>query len=92
MPTLGGDVQAVLADKKICFQYQEVAFVVASDRCAVAERVETESVLATLRGIGVDYAQGYAIARPASPVGVPQGLAATSPLAESGQVVFSAFG
>ncbi|HEX4598307.1 MAG TPA: carbon monoxide dehydrogenase, partial [Burkholderiaceae bacterium] len=30
MPTLGGDVQAVLADKKVCFQYQEVAFVIAS--------------------------------------------------------------
>src|SRR5215475_1949397 len=25
MPTLGGDVQAVLADKKVCFQLQEVA-------------------------------------------------------------------
>ena len=34
MPTLGGDVQAVLADKKVCFQYQEVAMVLASDRYA----------------------------------------------------------
>jgi aerobic carbon-monoxide dehydrogenase large subunit len=34
MPTLGGDVQAVLADKKVCFQMQEVAMVLASDRYA----------------------------------------------------------
>jgi EAL domain-containing protein (putative c-di-GMP-specific phosphodiesterase class I) len=30
----------------------------------VAERVECESVLTALREVGVDYAQGYAIARP----------------------------
>src|SRR5262245_51811586 len=34
MPTLGGDVQAVLADKKVCFQMQEVAMVLAADRYA----------------------------------------------------------
>ena len=34
MPTAGGDVQAVLADDKVCFQYQEVAMVLASDRYA----------------------------------------------------------
>ena len=34
MPTLGGDVQAVLADKKVCFQLQEVAMVLATDRYA----------------------------------------------------------
>ena len=34
MPTVGGDVQAVLADKKVCFQYQEVAMVLATDRYA----------------------------------------------------------
>src|SRR5262245_63998349 len=34
MPTLGGDVQAVLADKKVCFQYQEVAMVLATGRAA----------------------------------------------------------
>src|SRR5580693_3697487 len=28
MPTIGGDVQAVLADKKVCFQMQEVAMVI----------------------------------------------------------------
>ena len=32
MPTLAGDVAAVLADKKVHFQNQEVAFVVATDR------------------------------------------------------------
>ena len=37
MPTLGGDVQAVLADQKVCFQYQEVAFVLAHDRYATAD-------------------------------------------------------
>src|SRR6201982_1498027 len=34
MPTAGGDVQAGLADQKVCFQYQEVAMVLASDRYA----------------------------------------------------------
>lgn len=34
MPTVGGDVQAVLADAKVHFQYQEVAMVLASDRYA----------------------------------------------------------
>jgi len=34
MPTAGGDVQAVLADGKVCFQYQEVAMVLATDRYA----------------------------------------------------------
>jgi carbon-monoxide dehydrogenase large subunit len=37
MPTLGGDVQAVLADKKVCFQLQEVAMVLANDRYAAAD-------------------------------------------------------
>ncbi|HVR40688.1 MAG TPA: carbon monoxide dehydrogenase, partial [Thermoanaerobaculia bacterium] len=40
MPTLGGDVQAVLADKKVCFQLQEVAMVIASDRYAAADGAE----------------------------------------------------
>ncbi|MGA8259182.1 MAG: aerobic carbon-monoxide dehydrogenase large subunit [Arenicellales bacterium] len=45
MPTLGGDVQAVLADKKVHFQYQEVAMVIADDRYIAedgAELVEVE--------------------------------------------------
>ncbi|HRI18091.1 MAG TPA: molybdopterin-dependent oxidoreductase, partial [Burkholderiaceae bacterium] len=37
MPTVGGDVQAVLADKKVCFQLQEVAMVLATDRYAAAD-------------------------------------------------------
>jgi carbon-monoxide dehydrogenase large subunit len=37
MPTIGGDVQAVLADQKVHFQYQEVAMVLAADRYAAAD-------------------------------------------------------
>jgi carbon-monoxide dehydrogenase large subunit len=37
MPTVGGDVQAVLADEKVCFQLQEVAMVLATDRYAAAD-------------------------------------------------------
>ncbi|MGP1396294.1 MAG: aerobic carbon-monoxide dehydrogenase large subunit [Inquilinaceae bacterium] len=44
MPTLAGDVQAVLADEKVLFQNQEVAFVVASDRYAAADAVELVEV------------------------------------------------
>ena len=40
MPTLAGDVQAVLADEKVLFQGQEVAFVVAEDRYTAADAVE----------------------------------------------------
>ncbi|TXJ34120.1 MAG: carbon monoxide dehydrogenase, partial [Afipia sp.] len=36
MPTLAGDVQAVLADEKVLFQNQEIAFVVARDRYIAA--------------------------------------------------------
>src|SRR5271165_861964 len=45
MPTIGGDVQAVLAGEKVCFQLQEVAMVIARDRyCAAdgADAVEVE--------------------------------------------------
>ncbi|MEO1248921.1 MAG: molybdopterin cofactor-binding domain-containing protein, partial [Pseudomonadota bacterium] len=44
MPTLAGDVQAVLADEKVLFQGQEVAFVIASDRYAAADAVELVDV------------------------------------------------
>lgn len=37
MPTLGGDVQAVLADTKVCFEMQEVAMVLATDRYCAAD-------------------------------------------------------
>jgi aerobic carbon-monoxide dehydrogenase large subunit len=40
MPTLAGDVQAVLAHEKVLFQNQEVAFIVARDRYAAADGVE----------------------------------------------------
>ena len=40
MPTLAGDVQAVLADSKVLFQNQEIAFVVAEDRYVAADAVE----------------------------------------------------
>ncbi len=44
MPTLAGDVQAVLADEKVLFQNQEVAFVIASDRYIAADAVELVQV------------------------------------------------
>ena len=44
MPTLAGDVQMVLADGKVLFQGQEVAFVVATDRYAAADGVEAVEV------------------------------------------------
>ena len=44
MPTLAGDVQAVLADGKVVFQNQEVAFVVAEDRYIAADAAELVEV------------------------------------------------
>lgn len=44
MPTLAGDVQAVLADEKVSFQNQEVAFVVAEDRYVAADAAELVEV------------------------------------------------
>ncbi|USG62823.1 aerobic carbon-monoxide dehydrogenase large subunit [Sneathiella marina] len=44
MPTLAGDVQAVLADEKVLFQSQEVAFVIAEDRYIAADAVELVEV------------------------------------------------
>ena len=44
MPTLAGDVQMVLADGKVLFQNQEVAFVVATDRYAAADGIEAVQV------------------------------------------------
>ncbi len=44
MPTLAGDKQMVLADGKVLFQGQEVAFVVAKDRYTAADAVELVSV------------------------------------------------
>ncbi len=44
MPTLAGDKQMVLADGKVLFQGQEVAFVVASDRYVAADAIELVEV------------------------------------------------
>ena len=44
MPTLAGDRQMVLADGKVLFQGQEVAFVVATDRYAAADGIEAVQV------------------------------------------------
>jgi carbon-monoxide dehydrogenase large subunit len=44
MPTLAGDVAAVLADEKVHFQMQEVAVVVADDRYIAADAVEAVQV------------------------------------------------
>ncbi|WP_374545332.1 aerobic carbon-monoxide dehydrogenase large subunit [Rhodoblastus sp.] len=40
MPTLAGDVAAVLADEKVLYQNQEIAFVVADDRYIAADAIE----------------------------------------------------
>ena len=44
MPTLAGDVQMVLADGKVLFQNQEVAFVVATDRYAADDGINKVKV------------------------------------------------
>ncbi|MEE8057774.1 MAG: aerobic carbon-monoxide dehydrogenase large subunit [Pseudomonadales bacterium] len=44
MPTLAGDVVAVLADEKVLFQNQEVAFVIAKDRYIAADAVDLVEV------------------------------------------------
>ncbi len=44
MPTLAGDMAAVLADKKVHFQNQEIAFVVATDRYAATDGVQKVEV------------------------------------------------
>jgi len=44
MPTIGGDTQAVLADEKVCFQLQEIAMVIASDRYTAADAADMVEV------------------------------------------------
>ncbi|KMW57935.1 Carbon monoxide dehydrogenase large chain [Candidatus Rhodobacter oscarellae] len=44
MPTLAGDKMMVLADGKVLYQGQEVAFVVATDRYAAADGIESVEV------------------------------------------------
>nr|MBX2854690.1 molybdopterin-dependent oxidoreductase [Paracoccaceae bacterium] len=45
MPTLAGDKQMVLADGKVLFQNQEVAFVIAEDRYIAADATELVEVV-----------------------------------------------
>lgn len=45
MPTLAGDVQAVLAEEKVLFQNQEVAFVIAEDRYIASDATELVDVV-----------------------------------------------
>ena len=40
MPTLAGDMQMVLADGKVLFQNQEIAFVIATDRYIAADAAD----------------------------------------------------
>jgi carbon-monoxide dehydrogenase large subunit len=44
MPTLAGDVQAVLAEEKVLFQNQEVAFVIAEDRYIASDATKLVDV------------------------------------------------
>ncbi len=44
MPTLAGDVQMVLADGKVLFQNQEVAFVIANDRYVASDAADLVEV------------------------------------------------
>src|ERR1700689_5017154 len=54
MPTLAGDVQMVLADGKVLFQNQEVAFVIAESREAAADGVELVEVEYEALPVNVD--------------------------------------
>jgi len=54
MPTLAGDVQMVLADGKVLFQNQEVAFVIAEDRYAAADAAELVEVEYEALPVNVD--------------------------------------
>jgi aerobic carbon-monoxide dehydrogenase large subunit len=54
MPTLAGDVQAVLAEDKVLFQNQEVAFVIAEDRYLAADAVELVDVEYEALPVSVD--------------------------------------
>ena len=60
MPTLAGDVQAVLADDKVHFQYQEVAVVIADDRYIAADAIELVEVEYEVLPVLVDAKQAMA--------------------------------
>ncbi len=54
MPTLAGDVQMVLADGKVLFQNQEVAFVIATDRYIAADAADLVEVEYEALPVNVD--------------------------------------
>jgi aerobic carbon-monoxide dehydrogenase large subunit len=54
MPTLAGDVQAVLAEDKVLFQNQEVAFVIAEERYVAADAAELVEVEYEALPVSVD--------------------------------------
>ncbi len=58
MPTLAGDVQAVLAEDKVLFQNQEVAFVIAEDRYVAADAADLVEVEYEALPVIVDPVQG----------------------------------
>ena len=69
MPTLAGDVQMVLADGKVLFQNQEVAFVVATDRYAAADGVELVEVDYEALPVNVDPMKAMDAGRAGDPRG-----------------------
>ena len=54
MPTLAGDTQMVLADGKVLFQNQEVAFVIAEDRYIAADAADLVEVEYEPLAVNVD--------------------------------------
>ncbi len=64
IPTLAGDTMAVLADKKVHFQNQEVAFVVAQDRYVAADAVQLVEVEYEALPVIVDATQAMAADAP----------------------------
>src|SRR5437016_13336682 len=65
MPTLAGDVQMVLADGKVLFQNQEVAFVIAEERYIAADAADLVEVEYEALPVNVDPLKAMA---PGAPV------------------------
>src|SRR5262249_16131833 len=64
MPTLAGDVQMVLADGKVLFQNQEVAFVIAEDRYIAADAADLAELEYETLPANVDPLKGMEKGRP----------------------------
>ena len=64
MPTLAGDVQMVLADGKVLFQNQEVAFVIAEDRYVAADAADLVEVEYEALPVNTDPLQAMADGAP----------------------------